>query len=116
MAVASVKSGPSASQVRAWGRANGITEGTKEGTRGRLNPALVSAFNAKHKGSNAYKEATSVEVITVKAKPAKGRTIVRTVNVAQVRAAALAAGAQVGARGRLPQDVLASYVLGTLGE
>ncbi len=114
MAVASVKSGPSAAQVRAWGRAQGITEGTKEGTRGRLSPALVKAFNAKHKGANAYKEGASVETVTVKAKPAKGRTVVRTVNVAQVRAAALAAGAQVGARGRLPQEVLTAYVLGNL--
>ncbi len=116
MAVASVKSGPSAAQVRAWGRAQGITEGTKEGTRGRLNPALVSAFNAKHKGSNAYKEGASVETVTVKAKPAKGRTIVRTVNVAQVRAAAKAAGLPVGARGRVPAEMLSAYVLGVLGE
>lgn len=111
-ATPSVKSGPSAREVREWGNANGFE--SKPGTRGRLSPALVEAYNAKHKGANAYKEGTYVPTVTVHAKPAKGRAVERKVNIAQARAALAAKGVTVGKRGRLPKDALSAYVLGTL--
>lgn len=108
---------PSASAVRAWGRENDFDGKTEtmvaESTKGRLNPALVKAYNAKHKGGNAYSEKDkAVKSITVTAKPEKGRSKTARVNVAQARAAAKAQGLTVGARGRLPQAVLSSLILG----
>lgn len=108
---------PLPADVRAWGRGNdfpGKTESmVAKGTRGRLSPALVSAFNAKHKGGNAYSEKDKgVKSITVSAKPAKGRTKTARVSVPAARAALAAQGVQVGKRGRLPQAALASLILG----
>jgi hypothetical protein len=108
---------PAPSAVRAWGRENDFAGKTEkmvaEGTRGRLSPVLVAAYNAKHKGGNAYSEKDkAVASITVTAKPAKGRAKTARVNVAQARAAAKAQGLTVGARGRLPQAVLSSLILG----
>lgn len=118
MAVASVKSGPSAAQVREWGReqnAKGESfKGTEAGVRGRLNPALVEAFNKAHKGANAYKPHAHVPTVTVTAKPEKGRAVERKVNVAQARQALAAAGQPVGKRGRISQAQMSAYVLGTL--
>jgi hypothetical protein len=108
---------PLPAQVRAWGRENdfeGKTEAmVSAGTRGRLSPVLVSAYNAKHKGGNAYSEKDKgVKSITVSAKPAKGRTKTARVSVPAARAALAAQGVKVGARGRLPQAALASLILG----
>lgn len=99
-----------ASAVREFARQNDI----EVGARGLFSTELVKAFNAK--SPVKYRKGAYVPTVTVKAKPAKGRTVERRVNVAQARAAALAAGVPVGARGRLPQSVLADYALGTLGK
>lgn len=106
------KSGPSAATLRAWGNDNGFP--AKAETRGRPSKALIAAYNAKHRGALRYdpKGNPSVKTITVKAKPAKGRTVEKRVNVSAARAAAKAAGLPVGARGRLPQAVLSTLVLG----
>jgi hypothetical protein len=115
-AVKSVKSGPLASDVREWGNANGYP--SKDGQRGRLAPALILAYNAVHKGANAYKEPSkggnAVKTFTHTAKPAKGRAVTRKVSIPQVRAALAAAGKDVGERGRIRRSDLDAYVLGTL--
>ena len=105
---------PTAAQVRAWGaEQNPALPGSAKGTRGRLNPALVAAYNKAHKGGNAYSEKDkAVSSVTVTAKPAKGRAKTARVNVAEARKAAAAQGLTVGKRGRLPQAVLNTLVLG----
>lgn len=110
----SVKASPTAADVRAFALAQGITEGY--GSRGRIAPTVVEAFNKGKRGTARYAEKAVTKVVEVSVKPEKGRTIVRTVSVEQVRAAARAAGVEVGARGRLPHSVLVSFVLGTLGQ
>lgn len=99
-----------ASAVRAWAAEQGI----EVGKRGRLAPEVVKAYNAKH--GLKYKEAQHVETVEVTAKPEKGRKITRKVNVAMVREAALDAGVPVGKRGRISEQVLTAYVLGTLSD
>ena len=113
---------PSAAAVREWGRnvnlANVETEGfeplpgTAANQRGRLNPALIAAYNKSHRGQNAYAEGEAVKSVTVTAKPEKGRSKTVKVNIAEARAAAVAQGIEVGARGRLPKAVLNSLILG----
>jgi hypothetical protein len=106
---------PTPAAVRAWGaeqNAKGANlPGTTPGTRGRLNPALVKAFNAKHKGQNAYAEGEAVKTVTVTVKPDKGRSKTVRLNVAEARKAALAAGHSVGKRGNLPEAVVKALVL-----
>ena len=99
-----------ASVVRAWAAENGI----ETGSRGRLAPDVIKAYNAKH--GLKYREAQHVETIEVTAKPEKGRKITRRVNVAMVRDAAREAGVPVGNRGRISEAVLTAYVLGTLSD
>ena len=99
-----------ASAVRAWAAEQGI----EAGKRGRLAPQVVKAYNAKH--GLKYKEAQHVETVEVTAKPEKGRKSTRKVNVAMVREAALDAGVPVGKRGRISEQVLTAYVLGTLSD
>lgn len=110
------KTGPSASDVRAWGREQNASgadfKGTEPGTRGRLNPALVAAYNKAHKGANAFKgNKAHVSSVTVTAKPAKGRAVTKRVNVAEARAALAAQGIAVGKRGRLPKAALTGLIL-----
>jgi hypothetical protein len=100
----------SAPEVRAWALANGH----KVGARGLFPEATITAYNRKH--AVKYKAGKHVKTIEVKAKPAKGRTVTRKVNVEQVRKAAREAGVKVGARGNLPESVLTAFVLGTLGK
>jgi hypothetical protein len=107
---------PLPADVRAWGRENdfpGKTEAMVAAeTRGRLNPALRAAYNAKHKGANAYSEKDhGVKSVTVTAKPAKGRAKTAKVSVPEARKALAAQGVKVGKRGRLPQAALASLIL-----
>lgn len=99
-----------ASAVRAWAAEQGI----EVGKRGRLAPQVVKAYNASH--GLKYREAQHVETVEVTAKPEKGRKITRRVNVAMVRDAARDAGVPVGKRGRISEQVLTAYVLGTLSD
>lgn len=106
--VAKIKASASPADVREWARANGHTVGT----RGRFAPDLIKAFNASH--GLKYREAEHVPTVEVTAKPEKGRKVTRKVNIALVREAAAAAGVPVGKRGRISQEVIQAYVLGTL--
>ena len=108
MAVASVKVTATAAEVRAFARAQGITVGK----RGRFAPTLVKAFNDANPVK--YVEAGHVPAREVTVTAANHRKVIRRVNPAQVRAAARAAGVEVGERGRLPREVVEKFVLGTL--
>ena len=103
-----IKATASPADVRAWARENGH----KVGTRGRFAPDLIRAFNASH--GLKYREAQHVPTVEVTAKPEKGRKVTRKVNISLVREAAAAAGVPVGKRGRISQEVIQAYVLGTL--
>lgn len=105
----SVRVSASPQVVRAWAES---VDAISKGQRGRLGADVISAYNAKH-GLKAV-EASFVKTVRVTAKPAKGRSVTRTVNIAAVRAAANAAGVTVGLRGRINKAVLSAYVLGTL--
>jgi hypothetical protein len=102
-----------ASAVRAFAAEQGIPMGS----RGRLNPVAVEAFNKANKKSRvqfaekAYKPTVAVRAIKTHDSGRK-TPVTKAVNVAEVRAAALAAGVEVGKRGRLTQPILAAYVTG----
>lgn len=106
------KSGPNAATLRAWGAEHGFP--AKADTRGRPSKALIEAYNKSHRGALRYDPKTNpaVKAVTVKAKPAKGRTVTKRVSIPQARAALAAQGVAVGKRGRLPADALAKLVLG----
>lgn len=108
MAVASVKVTATPAEVRAFARAQGIAVGS----RGRFAPTLVKAFNDAN--SVKYVEAGHIPAREVTVTAANNRKVTRRVNPAQVRAAAKAAGVEVGERGRLPREVIEKFVLGTL--
>lgn len=110
MAANTLKVSASPADVRAWAKDNGFTPGD----RGKFSQALISAYNKSH--GLKYRQGQHVPTVKVSAKPAKGRTVTRTVNMAQVRAAALAAGVPVGKRGRIDAKVIDAYVLGTLSD
>lgn len=103
-----------APEVRAWGRKQNESgadlPGTDATTHGRLNPTLVKAFNASHRGANAYKEPKqggNPRPVQVHAfKPAKGRKRDVTYNVADARAKAVQAGLPVATKGRIPTSTL----------
>jgi hypothetical protein len=107
---------PLPSVVRAWGaeqNSKGATyKGTEPGTRGRLNPALVSAYNKAHKGANRYVEGKAVKSIVVSAKPEKGRKVTARISVTEARKAAVEKGLPVGARGNLSQATIDALLLG----
>lgn len=103
---ASIKVSASPADVRAWAADNGFTVGK----RGKFSRDLISAYNKAH--GLKYRQGEHVPTVKVSAKPAKGRTVTRTVNVAQVRAAAAEAGVPVGKRGRISPEVMQAYVLG----
>ena len=105
---ASIKVSASPADVRAWAADNGFNVGK----RGKFSQEVISAFN-KANGLK-YRQGQHVPTVKVSAKPAKGRTVTRTVNMAQVRAAAIEAGVPVGKRGRIDHKVTEAYVLGTL--
>lgn len=110
MAANTLKVSASPADVRAWAKDNGFTPGD----RGKFSTALIAAYNKSH--GLKYRQGQHVPTVKVSAKPAKGRTVTRTVNMAQVRAAALAAGVKVGERGRIDAKVIDAYVLGTLSD
>lgn len=113
---ASLRVSASPAQVREWAEKTTNPETglpyLRAGQRGRLGAPVIKAYNKSH----AVKHTENAYVPTVKhtAKPAKGRKVTKTINLAQVRAAAQDAGVKVGARGTLPTAVLDAYVLGTL--
>lgn len=87
-----VKASASPADVRAFALANGI----EVGTRGRLNPAAVAAFNRV--SHIKYTEAAHVKTREVTVKVG-GRKRTRKFNPAQVRAILRANGVPVGNRG-----------------
>lgn len=95
--------------VRQWAESQGLI---KAGQRGRLGAPVIKAYNKAHPVKHS--EAGYLPTVKHTAKPAKGRKVTKTINVTQVREAALKAGVKVGARGTLPTAVLDAYVLGTL--
>lgn len=107
---ASIKVSASPADVRVWAADNGFTVGK----RGKFSRELIAAFN-KSNGLK-YREGEHVPTVKVSAKPVKGRTVTRTVNVAQVRAAAQEAGVPVGKRGQIAPAIMEAYVLGTLSD
>lgn len=109
MSVATVRVSASPTAVRAWAESVGAIPA---GQRGRLGADVIAAYNAKN--GLKHVEKGFVKTKRVSAKPAKGRTVTRTVVVSEVRKAAKAAGHPVGARGRLDKSVFDAYVLGTL--
>ena len=98
----------SPADVRAYAQKNGIAVGT----RGKFSKDLISAYNKSH--GVKYVEGKHVARVKVTAKPEKGRSVTRSVNMGEVRAAALDAGLPVGKRGRIAEEVVNAYVLGTL--
>ena len=107
---ASIKVSASPADVRVWAADNGFTVGK----RGKFSRELISAYNKAH--GLKYRVGEHVPTVKVSAKPAKGRTVTRTVNVAQVRDAARKAGVPVGERGRIAPAIMEAYVLGTLSD
>lgn len=110
MAAKSIKVSATPADVRAWGAENGFTVGA----RGRFSADLVKAYNKAH--GLKYRAGAHVPTVKVTAKPEKGRSVTRTVNMADVRAAALDAGVKVGKTGRIDRKVTEAYVLGTLSD
>ena len=108
MAVASVKVTATAAEVRAFARATGLAVGE----RGRFSPEVIEAFNAQ--AEVPYVEGGHRHTVEVTAKSKNHRKITRRVDPAEVRAAAKAAGMEVGERGRLPREAFERFVLGTL--
>lgn len=98
----------SPADVRAWARENGMTVGE----RGKLPPEVIKEFNKAHKNA-PYKQAEFVPTVNVRGvRVVNGRKvpIQQNVNLTEVRAAAAAAGVEIGARGRIPADILSAYV------
>lgn len=108
MTASNIKVSAAPADVREWAADNGFTVGK----RGRFGADLVKAYNKAH--GLKYRQGQHVPTVKVSAKPAKGRTVTRTVNMAQVRAAANEAGVTIGKRGRIDHKVTEAYVLGTL--
>ena len=94
--------------VRAWA----IEQGMTVGTRGVLAPQVIKAFNKAHK-SAPYRTSEFKPTVVVKATKigSNGRKVAvrKNVNVADARAAAIAAGVPVNGRGRLPAAILTAY-------
>ena len=106
MAAKSIKVSASPADVRTWADEQGIPVGK----RGKFSDDLIRAYNKAH--GLKYRAGEHVPVVKVTAKPAKGRSVTRTINMAQVRAAAREAGVEVGKRGRIDRKVVDAYVLG----
>lgn len=105
-----------AATVRAWASDNGLSNGS----RGRLTPETVEAFNAAHKGKSKYVAGAFKATTTIKGfkATANGRKVPvsKRVVAGEVRAAALTAGVTLPSKGRIPNSVKAAYVAGTLGQ
>ncbi len=100
--------------VRAFATEQGLTVGA----RGRFSQDLVDSFNKGRRSEQKYVAATHVKTIKVSGTrvSSNGRKTPVTLNAThgQVRAAAQAAGVELGARGRIPASVLTAFASGTL--
>lgn len=97
-----------ASEVRQWLTAQGY----EVGSRGRFDTEHVEAFNIAHKRNRRqYVMGEGKVLVEVKAKPAKGRTVKRQINIAEARAWAVENGKPAGKRGPLPKETVEAYVL-----
>lgn len=95
--------------VRSFARAAGIPVGT----RGKINPDAIAAFNKGKRAEARYVQGEHVPTVAVKVKGAR-RAV--NVNLSDFRAAAREAGLTVGARGRVSSAALAAFAAGTLSE
>ena len=102
----SVKSA-SPAEVRAWGLAQNPPL-AKDGN-GKFSKALIDAYNKAHR--TKYRPGQFRPQVLVTAKGATGRPLRGIVNVAEARAALVAAGIPVGERGRLRPEALAQGYL-----
>lgn len=96
--------------VRTWALANGHPA-QPVGTKGRVPNGTIALFNEAHPKAKYAPGRAITKTVTVKAKPEKGRTVTKKVVVSEARKWALANGHTVGAKGTLPQSVLAEFVL-----
>ena len=110
----------SANVVREWAKGQtiaGLPEGHKIAVQGRLHPLVREAFNKAHKGKAKYEvghktpKTVKVTAVSVGANGRK-RPVTKNVVVSEARAAALAAGVNVGERGRLTKAVQTAFVTG----
>lgn len=103
-----------ATVVRQWAESEGLIG---KGQRGRLGTDVIKAFNATVSRSKRYPltyERKPAPTVKHTAK-AQGRPpVTKAVNFADVRKRAQSAGVDVGARGRLPRNVLDMAVLGQI--
>ena len=112
----STKNVATAAQVRDWALSEGLP--VKAG-RGRLPLSVIGAFNEAHpkgKFPGRSKSTAKVVKVTLKAKPAKGRTKTRKATTAEVRAFAVANGLAKNTRGRLSAEAKRAFVLGVNAE
>lgn len=87
-----------------------IAEGLAQPGRGRLSKAAVEAFN---KANPRRKYVGQREpVLTLKAKPEKGRTRTRKATASEVREFAVAHGLAKPTRGRISNEAKRAFVLG----
>ena len=94
--------------VRAWAREQGMTVGE----RGKFPPDVIKAYNKAHKHA-PYRQAEFVPTVNVRGiRVVNGRKVPvqQKVSLTEVRKAAEAAGVEIGARGRIPADILTAYV------
>jgi hypothetical protein len=102
-----VRVSASPKQVRAWAEAEGLIG---KGQRGRLGAPVIKAYNAKH--GVKHTEKAFAATLKVTAKPEKGRSVTRTVEVKAVREWAKENGLISDKhRGPLAKSVLSAYVL-----
>lgn len=90
-----VQASATAAQVRAFAAENGI----EVGTRGRLNPAAIKAYNKVH--GLKYREGKFVKTTTFKVRDSKGHLRTRQISPKAARALLVAEGFPVGKRGRV---------------
>lgn len=87
-----------------------IGEGLAKAGRGRLSKAAIEAYN---KANPRRKYVGQREpVLTLKAKPEKGRTRTRKATASEVREFAVAHGLAKPGRGRLSNEAKRAFVLG----
>lgn len=101
----------SPTEVRGFARSKGLPTGS----RGQFRAEVIKAFNKGRKKDKQYDPHKVYAPHVVCVGKAPGRPPRRvTVAVPVLRAAAQAAGVQIGERGRIPESVKQAYALGTL--
>lgn len=111
--MATVKT-PTAADVRAWARGKGLI--VADSDRGRLSAEVIAAYNKgrKHTYAPTMVQASAVKVMDIPGykigkNGRKTRVTFHNVPVSEVRAWAQANGYEVGARGRIPAEVIAAF-------